>query len=91
MVQQNQSGARGQLVSLEGSYTAHLTEHEGSMWWVVCGGTCYMRQGPDKVDWVSPLRARVQVLSREIGVCWYIFRASPVALAVKIHLPVQEI
>lgn len=50
-----------------------------------------MRQGPDKVDWVSPLRARVQVLSREIGVCWYIFRASPVALAVKIHLPVQEI
>ena len=50
-----------------------------------------MRQGPDKVDWVSPLRARVQVLSREIRVCWYIFRASPVALAVKIHLPVQEI
>ena len=40
VVQQNQSGARGQLVSLEGSYTAHLTEHEGSMWWVVCGGTC---------------------------------------------------
>ena len=49
-----------------------------------------MRQGPGEVDLISPLGARVQVLSREIGACWFIFRASLVALAVKINLPVQE-
>ena len=41
-----------------------------------------MRQGPGEVDLISPLGARVQVLSREIGACWFIFRASLVALAV---------